>query len=235
MPQKRENNLEATVLQQKMTTEYVPQTDRSTLTYVVEDVAVGGSAWYRFWKRLFDLVVSILAGVVLLVPMLIIGVMIRLDSAGPAIYRQERLGKNGKPFVLYKFRSMHQNAEQNGPQWAKVRDQRCTRLGKILRASRVDELPQLWNIFKGEMSFVGPRPERSCFYEEFETYIHGFSKRMQVRPGLTGLAQINGGYDLKPEEKIVYDMQYIKNRSLKLDLKCIFGTTKLVFTHKGAR
>ena len=130
---------------------------------------------------------------------------------------------------------MHQNAEQNGPQWAQVRDQRCTRLGQILRASRIDELPQLWNIFKGEMSFVGPRPERPCFYEEFETYIHGFSKRLQVRPGLTGLAQINGGYDLKPEEKIVYDMQYIKTRSIKLDLKCIFGTIKLVFTHKGAR
>ena len=99
----------------------------------------------------------------------------------------------------------------------------------------MDELPQLWNILKGEMSFVGPRPERECFYDEFETYIHGFRNRLAVKPGLTGWAQVNGGYDLKPEQKIVYDMEYIRSRSVWIDLKCIFKTIRLVISHEGAR
>ena len=203
--------------------------------YTVADVPVGGSAFYLVVKRLFDVVAAAVGGLVLLLPMAFLALIIRLESPGPALYRQERLGKDGKPFTLYKFRSMRQDAEADGPQWAKVRDSRCTRVGQFLRKTRLDELPQLWNIFKGEMSFVGPRPERACFYAKFETYIKGFSKRMAVTPGLTGLAQVNGGYDLEPEEKIVWDMEYIRTRSIGMDIRCILRTFTLVFTHKGAR
>lgn len=190
---------------------------------------------YLFLKRLFDIAASALLMVLLAIPMLIIALVIRTDSSGPALFRQERLGKNGRPFTILKFRSMYQDAEENGPQWAAEDDPRCTRIGRFLRRSRLDELPQLWNILKGEMSFVGPRPERACFYDEFEIYIHGFRNRLVVTPGLTGLAQVNGGYDLNPEEKIIYDMEYIQTRSLLVDLKCIVKTFRLVFTHDGAR
>lgn len=190
---------------------------------------------YRFVKRAFDLAAALLAGIVLFIPMLIIALIIRLDSPGGALFCQERLGKDGKPFLMIKFRSMRMDAEASGPQWAASEDNRCTRVGQVLRKARLDELPQLWNIFMGHMSFVGPRPERAYFYDEFETYIHGFRNRLAVRPGLTGLAQINGGYELLPEEKIVYDMKYIRTQSLWLDLKCLFKTVRLVFTHEGAR
>lgn len=193
------------------------------------------SAGYLFAKRLFDIAASLLAGIVLLVPMLIIALVVRLGSPGPALFRQERLGKNGKPFTMLKFRSMYLDAEVNGPQWAAVNDHRCTMVGRVLRNSRLDELPQLWNILKGDMSFVGPRPERACFYDVFETYIPGFRDRLQIKPGLTGWAQINGGYELLPEEKLVYDMEYIEHCSIKMDLTCILKTVGLVFTHEGAR
>lgn len=193
------------------------------------------SAGYLFAKRLFDIAASLLAGIVLLLPMLVIALIIRLDSPGPALFRQERLGKDGKPFTMLKFRSMYLDAEVNGPQWAAVNDHRCTRVGRVLRNSRLDELPQLWNILKGDMSFVGPRPERACFYDAFETYIPGFRDRLQIKPGLTGWAQINGGYELKPEEKLVYDLEYIDSCGVKTDLLCILKTVPLAFTHKGAR
>lgn len=190
---------------------------------------------YLFFKRCFDIGASLIFGILLLIPMLIIGLLVRLDSSGPILFRQERLGKDGVPFILYKFRSMNVNAEVDGPQWAKKNDDRCTRIGHFLRNTRLDELPQLWNIFTGKMSFVGPRPERQFFYDEFETYIPGFKNRLMVKPGLTGWAQINGGYDLPPEKKIVFDIEYIRYRSIHMDLKCIFRTVKLIFTHEGAR
>lgn len=200
-----------------------------------EEVAVSGGALYLWSKRLFDIVASLIAMVVLCVPMLVIGAWVWLDSKGPAIFRQERLGKNGVPFTIYKFRTMYINAEENGPQWAKPDDERCTKLGKMLRRTRLDELPQLVNILRGDMSFVGPRPERQCFYELFETYIPGFHLRMLVRPGLTGHAQVNGGYDLLPEEKIVYDMEYIRNRCWRMDIQCMVKTVLVILTHRGAR
>ena len=139
-------------------------------------------------------------------------------------------------FYMYKFRSMVMNAEQNGAQWSNgEEDDRITALGHVLRQSRLDELPQLWNILKGDMSFVGPRPERECFYDEFEMYIHGFRQRLCVKPGLTGLAQVRGGYDLRPEEKIVYDMEYIEKQSIGLDWKIIFDTVRVVVSHEGAK
>ncbi|MGM9637629.1 MAG: sugar transferase, partial [Eubacteriales bacterium] len=149
---------------------------------------------YLFIKRCFDVFAVLIAGILLIIPMLIIALLIHLDSPGTILFRQERLGKDGKPFTILKFRSMRMDAEVDGPQWADKNDFRCTKIGLFIRKTRLDELPQLWNILKGDMSLVGPRPERACFYDEFETYIHGFRNRLVVKPGLTGLAQVNGGY-----------------------------------------
>ena len=186
-------------------------------------------------KRVFDIVCSFLGLLILAIPMMIIALIITIDSPGAPIFRQERLGLNGKPFMIYKFRTMRLDAEANDPRWAAVCDTRCTRFGQFFRRTRLDELPQLWNILRGDMSLVGPRPERAYFYREFETYIPGFSNRMMVTPGLTGWAQVNGGYDLRPEEKIVYDMEYIERQSVLLDVQCLLKTAALVFTHRGAR
>ncbi len=191
---------------------------------------------YNVVKRLFDIVVSALALVGLFIPMVVIGIMVLLDSEGGALYKQERLGKNGKPFNIIKFRTMVKDSEKNGAQWSEgENDSRITKVGRFLRNTRLDELPQLWCIFTGKMSFVGPRPERECFYNEFEKYIHGFKHRLVVTPGLTGYAQVNGGYELKPEEKIIFDMEYIENRSLLMDAKIIFETIAVVFNGDGAK
>lgn len=168
---------------------------------------------YSFFKRFFDIVLSLFALIVLLIPMLIIAVIVKLTSPGSVLYKQERLGKDGVSFEIIKFRSMYADAENNGAQWSDgENDERITPFGKFLRRTRMDELPQFAQILTGKMSLVGPRPERECFYEKFETYIHGFSERLKVKPGLTGLAQVSGGYDLRPEEKVVYDIEYIKKR-----------------------
>lgn len=191
---------------------------------------------YSFFKRFFDIVLSLFALIVLLIPMLIIAVIVKLTSPGSVLYKQERLGKDGMSFEIIKFRSMYADAENNGAQWSDgENDERITPFGKFLRRTRMDELPQFAQILTGKMSLVGPRPERECFYEKFETYIHGFSERLKVKPGLTGLAQVSGGYDLRPEEKVVYDIEYIKKRSLWLDLKCMLLTVRIIFSHNGAR
>lgn len=203
--------------------------------YQVEQSAVVEKPVYQAVKRLFDVVVSALALLILGIPMLLLMPVIRADSPGPAIFRQERLGKGGKPFVIYKYRTMQMDAERDGPQWARAHDVRCTKLGRLLRRGHIDELPQLVNVLRGEMSLVGPRPERACFYQEFERYIRGFSQRLQVTPGITGWAQINGGYELLPEEKILFDMKYIRHRSVMFDIRCLLGTVRVVFRHDGAR
>ena len=191
---------------------------------------------YRFVKRAVDIVASVCALIVFAIPMIIIAIAIKLDSGGPVFYRQERLGLNGKPFDCIKFRSMRVDAEQNGAQWSEGdEDPRITRVGRVIRKSRLDELPQFFLTLSGKMTLVGPRPERACFYREFEGYIHGFSERLMVKPGFTGLAQVNGGYDLKPEQKIVYDIEYIKKQSLWLDLKILFKTVKVVLCREGAK
>lgn len=189
---------------------------------------------YCIVKRGFDLVCSAVGLLLFLIPMLLIALLIRLDSPGSPVFLQKRLGKNEKPFTIIKFRTMYVNAEQNGAKWAERNDARSTRFGRILRHSHMDELPQLINILAGQMSFVGPRPERPEFYDAFDRYISGFRQRTMVLPGLTGLAQINGGYELLPEEKIVYDLEYIKNRSVRMDLKCILDTFRVGFAHRGA-
>lgn len=209
--------------------------EREIKEYVIARIEPTHNRGYLFTKRLIDIIASVVAGIVFIAPMFLIAVAIRVDSRGTVIFKQERLGINGKPFIMYKFRTMYMDAEKYGPQWAERIDWRCTRVGRLLRKTRLDELPQIWNILRGEMSIVGPRPERAYFYDQFETYIHGFCNRLVVKPGLTGWAQINGGYDLKPEEKIVFDMEYIEKQSFMLDVECILRTVRLIFTHEGAR
>ena len=212
-----------------------PVSDTNDKTYQIEAVSPSGGIFYRLVKRIFDILISLVAGIILFPVLLIIGLLIRIDSPGKAIYVQERIGKNSKPFRMLKFRTMVEDAEQGTPVWADTNDPRCTRLGKKLRECRIDELPQLWNIFVGDMSVIGPRPERQCFYDQFETYIHGFSNRLAVKPGLTGLAQVNGGYDLLPEEKIVYDMEYIKKRTVWMDIKILCKTVKVICKKEGVK
>lgn len=213
----------------------LPETEENVNVRKFACVAAAGGPVYIFCKRVLDLLMAAVAFVFCLLPMIVIGILVKLDSEGPAIYSQERLGKDGKPFMIYKFRSMVLTAEADGPRWADADDKRCTKVGRILRKSRLDEMPQLINILKGEMSFVGPRPERAYFYDKFESYIPGFWKRMAVVPGLTGLAQVSGGYDLSPEEKLQYDMEYIQKRSFWMDVECMIKTVRLIFTHEGAR
>ena len=191
--------------------------------------------FYAFFKRLFDFVMAVLGITVCFVPMLIIALAIALDSRGPVIYSQRRVGRGGREFTLLKFRSMVIDAERDGAVWASENDDRVTRVGNFLRKTRLDELPQLFNILIGQMSLVGPRPERAYFYEKFAEYIDGFEQRYTVVPGLTGWAQVNGGYDLKAEEKIVYDLDYIERRSLFMDLRCLVRTVTVIFSHEGAR
>lgn len=200
-----------------------------------EIVKVSGGKAYLFFKRAFDIVFAIVVGLVLFLFIPIIAIAIKLDSKGPVLFKQERLGKDEKPFMMYKFRSMYIDAEKDGPQWAIASDQRATRVGRFLRKTRIDELPQMWNILVGDMSLVGPRPEREFFYSEFERDIPNFRDRLAVKPGLTGLAQVNGGYELDPQSKLDYDIEYMGSRSILLDIKCILKTVKLVFTHDGAR
>lgn len=211
------------------------QEQLNKVSFHVEAVTPSATPGFALVKRLSDIVVSLLVAILALMPMAIIALCIKIDSKGPVIFKQERLGKDGKSFTMYKFRSMRVDAEADGPKWAEKEDDRCTKVGSFLRKTRLDELPQFFNILKGEMSLVGPRPERPFFYDEFETYIHGFHNRLVVRPGLTGWAQVSGGYDLKPEEKIVYDMEYIANMSVRMDLRCMVRTLRLIFTHEGAR
>lgn len=211
------------------------EAEKKLIVYDIGRIEKTDKPVYDLFKRCFDFFVSLIAIILCAIPMLIIGIIIRLDSPGAAVFKQDRLGKEGKHFIMYKFRTMVVDAEKNGPQWAERDDDRCTRFGRFLRKTRLDELVQLFNILKGDMSFVGPRPERECFYNKFEQYIPGFSQRLYVIPGLTGVAQINGGYDLEPQEKVIWDLKYIKSRSFLLDLKVIFKTVCVVFTHNGAR
>lgn len=185
--------------------------------------------------RLFELFFSVVLLVMTLPITLVVAVAIKLESPGPVLYRQERLGKNWQRFTIYKFRSMRVDAEAHGPQWAQKGDTRITRVGKFIRKTRIDELPQLLNVLSGEMSLIGPRPERECFTRAFMKNNVRFSERLAVKPGLTGWAQVNGGYDVTPEEKFELDMYYIRHRSLALDLKILLKTVKVVLTGEGAR
>jgi sugar transferase (PEP-CTERM system associated) len=169
---------------------------------------------------------------------LVTAILIKLESPGPALYRQERVGKNGRPFTIMKFRSMRMDAEKNGPVWAQTGDDRTTRVGRIIRKIRVDEIPQFWNILKGEMNFVGPRPERPHFVAQLAEEIPFYEQRHLIPPGLTGWAQIKYPYGSSIEDarqKLQYDLYYIKNQSLMLDAVILFETVKTILFGRGAR
>jgi len=185
----------------------------------------------EFFITILDISTSLILLILAAVPMLIISILIKLTSRGAVIYKQRRVGKDGKTFTLYKFRTMVKDAEKSiGPVLAKQNDSRATKIGKVLRTTRLDELPQLFNILRGQMSIVGPRPERPHFVKLHKA-LHGL--RLSVKPGLTGLAQVRSFYDLHPKHKVKYDYLYIQRRSLKLNIDIMLRTIPVLFSKKG--
>ncbi|MDK2586306.1 exopolysaccharide biosynthesis polyprenyl glycosylphosphotransferase [Romboutsia sedimentorum] len=209
--------------------------DNMELLENIDYSAVKGSMFFNLYQRLLDIVLSLIGLVIGLPIIAIFGILIKIEDNGPITYKQERMGKGGSRFYIYKLRSMRTDAEKFGAQWATKDDPRITKVGNFIRKTRVDEIPQLFNILKGDMSVIGPRPERPSFTEEFNNDIPGFINRLAIKPGLTGWAQVNGGYDINPKEKLIEDMYYIKNRSILLDFKILFKTVKVVLTGDGAR
>lgn len=189
-------------------------------------------------KRLIDIVGSVL-GLALTLPLfLLVAAVIKLDSQGPVFYRQMRVGLRGQPFMIWKFRSMRHDAENSGPRWAQEADPRVSRFGKWLRKLRIDELPQFINVLKGEMSLVGPRPERPVFVQELREQIPYYDIRHTVRPGITGWAQTQFRYGASTEDshmKLQFDLYYVKNLSLALDLRVLIETIRVVGLGEGAR
>ncbi|MCU7745568.1 exopolysaccharide biosynthesis polyprenyl glycosylphosphotransferase [Priestia megaterium] len=191
--------------------------------------------FYSLCKRMVDIVISFVALVVLLPVILLFALIVMIETPGSPFFLQERLGKNGRPFTIMKLRSMYSDAEKNGAQWAVKNDSRVTKVGKLIRQTRIDELPQLWNVLKGDMSIVGPRPERAVFIEEFQKTVPAFSQRLAVKPGLTGWAQINGGYELTPAEKLELDLYYIHHTNIRFDVKIMIKTLRVIVTGDGSR
>jgi exopolysaccharide biosynthesis polyprenyl glycosylphosphotransferase len=189
-------------------------------------------------KRSIDLFLSFVLAVTTLPLMILTWILIMLEDGGPVLYRQERVGENGRTFVLSKFRSMRKDAEKaSQPIWAKDGDERVTKVGSFIRKTRLDELPQLWNVLRGDMSFVGPRPERPFFVEQLSKEIPFYQQRHAVKPGLTGWAQVKYRYGSSLEdamEKLRYDLYYIKHLSVFFDLTIVFDTVKVVLFRKGA-
>ena len=190
-------------------------------------------SFYESVKRIIDVTLALCAMIIFSPLFLIFFIIIPLTSYGPAIYKQKRVGRDDKEFIVYKFRSMQKNAEKDGAVWAQSNDLRTTKIGNFLRKTHFDELPQLFNILKGEMSFVGPRPERPEFVHNLKQEIPHYFMRQTVTPGLTGWAQIMYRYANtvnEQKEKFKYDLYYIKNRNTLLDLGVITKTIKLIFT-----
>jgi len=192
----------------------------------------------RAVKRAQDVVLATI-GLVLSAPlMLLTAIAVRLDSSGPILIAQERVGERGGLFTLYKFRSMRADAERGTPIWARDRDDRVTRIGRVIRVTRLDELPQLWNVLNGEMSFVGPRPERPFFVEQLAEAIPFYRQRHAVKPGITGWAQVKYRYGASIEdarEKLRYDLYYVKHMSIVFDMTIVFDTVKVILSGKGAQ
>jgi len=204
--------------------------------WFLENLQEGAKRLYDLGKRVVDIMMAVISGLISLLLLPIISLFIFSSYGRPIFFTQNRLGKDGKPFLAIKFRTMVRDAEKNGPQWASINDPRVTRLGRFLRKTRLDEIPQLWNILRGEMSFVGPRPERPEFVTELEKSIPFYRERLLVKPGLTGWAQINFSYGATAEDavkKMQYDLYYIKNRSLILDIAIILRTIKTVLSAGG--
>lgn len=205
--------------------------------WFLENLSEGGKKTYEEMKRFYDLIFAFILGIVILPFFPIIAGLIKLSSRGTIFYRQKRVGQNGSTFEIIKFRTMKADAEkETGAMWAQKNDPRITKLGGLLRKTRVDELPQLWNIIKGEMSFVGPRAERPEFHEELKGAVPFYEGRYIIKPGLTGWAQINYHYGSSvadTAEKLQYDLYYIKNRSLILDLGIILKTLNIALRQAG--
>jgi exopolysaccharide biosynthesis polyprenyl glycosylphosphotransferase len=198
---------------------------------VLEDVPDGPGS---VPKRAFDVACAAVLLVLTAPVMGLVALAVRFSSRGPVIFHQTRVGRHGRPFTILKFRTMHEEAEEaTGPVLAKLNDPRVTLLGRLLRATRLDELPQLWNVLRGDMSFVGPRPERPEFVHDYQRDIQGYTERFKVRPGLTGYAQVNGEYHTSASTKLKYDLAYIHNRSLWLDLRILSETMKVMLTRRG--
>ncbi len=213
-----------------------------TKTWFLDNLFEINKRTFRFFKRFFDVVFSIILGILTIIVILpIFSVLIKLSSPGPVFLRQKRVGKNGKIFNLVKFRSMlalssDGSAEPEGAKWVGDKDERITKIGKFIRKTRVDELPQLWNILKGELSFIGPRPERPEFIANLEKEIPYYIMRHLVKPGLSGWAQIklpHGGAGEESMEKLQYDLYYIKNRSFTLDLAIALKTLAAILKFEG--
>ncbi len=194
---------------------------------------------YTITKRTIDIVGSVFCLIILSPVMLITAILIKLTSKGPVFYSQVRVGKDGELFNIYKFRTMRTDAEKGtGPVWASKNDSRITPIGNILRKSRIDEIPQFINVIKGEMSIIGPRPERPIFVDQLKTQIADYEKRLDVKPGITGLAQVSHRYDeniADVRKKIKYDVLYIKNVCFWTDLNIILKTVRVVVTGSGAK
>jgi exopolysaccharide biosynthesis polyprenyl glycosylphosphotransferase len=189
-------------------------------------------------KRISDLIIAFGLLVFTLPLLVIVAVAVKLDSCGPVLYRQERVGLNGRKFILLKFRTMVCDAEPHGPVWATENDARITRFGRFLRYTRIDELPQLINVLRGDMSMVGPRPERPYFTDRIAAVVPFFTERHRVKPGITGLAQINYPYGASiadAQQKLRYDLYYIEHRSFLFDLFILVLTLGVVFSRWGAR
>jgi len=193
----------------------------------------------RAVKRTFDVVISLTLLLLFMPLMLLVAILISLESGAPVIYRQERIGLRGQPFIVFKFRSMQKDAESDGkPRWAAPKDARVTTLGRVLRRSRIDELPQLLNVLKGEMSFVGPRPERPAFVAMLIEQVPFYAVRHSVKPGITGWAQVRYSYGATVEQsvkKLEYDLYYVKNNTVFLDLLVLLETVRVVLLGEGAR
>lgn len=191
---------------------------------------------YLIVKRVFDLVFAILFAIPASIVILIFGVLIKMDTPGPMFYKQERVGKMGSVIYVTKLRSMYTDAEsKSGAVWAKKNDSRITKIGHFVRMTRIDELPQIFSVISGEMSLIGPRPERPIFTQQFSEDIEGFEQRLLVKPGLSGYAQVHGGYDDTPAQKLANDMYYIEHLGLLTDIGIFFETIRVVVTGDGAR
>jgi lipopolysaccharide/colanic/teichoic acid biosynthesis glycosyltransferase len=236
-----------------------PRRQDEDLEAIAEDLERLVDARRERLRRTFDVVAAAAALLVLAPVLLVVALAIKLDSPGPVFYVQDRIGQNrrrserrlgaraaagrrvvinaGRPFRIWKFRTMRQDAEAAGPQWARTADPRITRVGRFLRKTRLDEVPQFINVLKGDMTLIGPRPERSFFIQILEAEIPHYSKRLLVKPGITGLAQVNNGYDDSVEsvrKKVSWDLRYIRGRGLRTDLEILAKTVRTVLTGEGA-